>query len=81
MSDLGARSLRFLYTNWRGETSERWATPLSFRWGVTDWHPEPGWLMRAFDHDRGEDREFFLADCRFMRDHATTPTGASRGAV
>lgn len=65
MSDLAARSVRFTYTNWRGETAERWATPLGVRWGATEWHPEPGWLLRAFDHDKGEEREFALADCNF----------------
>ena len=65
MSDLAARSLTFTYTNWRGETAERWATPLSFRWGVSEWHPQPCWLMRAYDHEKGVEREFALQDCRF----------------
>lgn len=67
MSDMTARSLKFTYTNWKGETSERWATPLSFRWGTTEWHPKAGWLMRAFDHDKGAEREFALRDCAFAR--------------
>ena len=65
MSDLAARSMRFNYTNWRGEDSIRWVTPLSLRWGSSEWHPDPQWLMRAFDHDKGEEREFALRDCDF----------------
>ena len=58
-------SIRFIYTNWRGETAERHATPTGIRWDYTDWHPEPGWLMRAFDHDKGALRDFALKDCVF----------------
>ena len=68
MSDLAGRAMCFTYTNYRGETSTRWATPdhkNPLRWGVTQWHPRPGWLLRAFDHDKGEEREFALEDCRF----------------
>ncbi|UWQ30207.1 hypothetical protein [Leisingera sp. M523] len=67
MTDMTARSVKFIYTNWKGETSERWATPLSFRWGTAEWHPKAGWLMRAFDHDKGAEREFALRDCIFSR--------------
>lgn len=65
MSNLAARVMRFEYTNYRGETAMRWATPLEIRWGSTEWHPNPGWLMRAFDHEKGAVREFALGDCRF----------------
>lgn len=67
MTDMTARSLKFTYTNWKGETSERWATPLSLRWGATKWHPKAGWLMLAFDHNKGAEREFALSDCDFAR--------------
>jgi len=44
----------------------RWATPVSIRWGVTEWHIEPQWLMLAFDHVKGADREFALVKCHFI---------------
>lgn len=67
------RSIRMIYRNYRGEVAERWVTPKSIRWGVTEWHPTRGWLMLAWDHDRGADREFSLADCNFkdLEDDAT----------
>jgi len=65
MSDLSFRSMCFTYTNHRGVTARRWATPLGLRWGVTDWHPMPGWLLLAFDHDKGAEREFRLEECQF----------------
>lgn len=65
MTSFTRQSLRFTYTNYRAETADRWATPLSFFWGSTPWHPEPQWIMRALDQDKGEEREFALADCLF----------------
>ena len=65
MSDLAPTSVHFLYTNHRREVMNRWATPKSIRWGVTEWHAEPQWLLLAFDHEKGAAREFALADCDF----------------
>jgi hypothetical protein len=50
------------YTNWRGETSRRRIIPKSVRYGSTEWHPEPQWLMLAWDDDKQADREFALKD-------------------
>lgn len=58
-------ALTFRYTNWRGETAVRTATPISLRWGTTEWHPKPDWLLRAYDHEKRAEREFALADCQF----------------
>jgi hypothetical protein len=54
MTDVTARSLRFNYRNERGEISTRWATPKTFWLGATKYHPNPQWIMSAFDHDKGE---------------------------
>jgi predicted DNA-binding transcriptional regulator YafY len=51
-------ALAFDYTNWRGERSSRRARPLSLRFGASEWHPRPQALMRAFDLDKNEVREF-----------------------
>lgn len=50
------------YTNWRGERSIRTIIPYSIRFGISGWHTEPQWLLRAFDVDKGDDREFAMAD-------------------
>jgi len=54
------------YRNWRGVIAQRRIVPISFRFGTTEWHPEPGWLMRAWDVDKGAEREFALKDCDFL---------------
>lgn len=53
---------KFIYTNHRGETAQRTAIPLGVRFGSTQWHPEAQWLMRAFDLEKGEEREFAMGD-------------------
>lgn len=50
------------YTNYRGETSTRRIIPKSVRYGSTPWHPEPQWLLLAWDDDKQADREFALKD-------------------
>lgn len=50
------------YTNYRGETSVRRITPMGIHFGSTDWHPEPQWLVRAYDHDKQATRDFAFKD-------------------
>jgi len=59
------KSIRFFYINHRFVPAIRWATPISIRWGVTEWHTAPQWLMLAFDHEKRATREFALTDCDF----------------
>lgn len=61
-----SQALRFLYVNWKGEARLRRATPVSLRIGTTEWHPAPGALLLAYDHDKGDFREFALKDCDFL---------------
>ncbi|MEL4069570.1 hypothetical protein WKW50_05420 [Ochrobactrum sp. GPK 3] len=51
-----------LYTNYRGETSERTITPIRPWFGSTEWHSEPQWLLRAYDHGKGAERDFAFKD-------------------
>lgn len=60
--DAVARALRIFYRNYRGEVDERCISPISVRFGATEWHPEHQWLLLAHDHDRRAEREFALAD-------------------
>jgi hypothetical protein len=50
------------YTNYQGKTSVRHIIPRSVRYGTTQWHPEPQWLLLAYDCDKKADREFALKD-------------------
>lgn len=58
------QTIRFDYTNWRGETSVRSARVVSLEYGSTEWHKDKQWLLRAFDVDRKEERLFALRDMR-----------------
>lgn len=53
--------VEWVYTNWEGNTRLRRILPLGIRWGATEWHPEPQWLLKAWDCDKGVEREFALA--------------------
>lgn len=55
-------ALTFTYTNWRGETGQRRVIPETFRFAATEWHPEPQWLLVAFDLDQGARRDFAFKD-------------------
>lgn len=50
------------YKNWRGEISERRLSPIRMGFFSTRWHPEPQWMLTAMDLDKGEVRDFALAD-------------------
>jgi hypothetical protein len=74
------KAIKFTYTNYRGETSVRNAIVFGTRWGETDWHPEPGMLMTAFDLDKFEIREFALKDCDFTSGETAFRAGFEDGA-
>lgn len=59
--DMG-NPITLTYTNYRGETSERTITPIRPWFGSTEWHPEPQWLLLAYDHDKSAERDFALKD-------------------
>ena len=61
------QAITFTYTNWRGETSIRKAIPMGMEWGSTEWHPEPGWLLNAYDLEKQAERQFALKDCDFTK--------------
>lgn len=62
---IGMKAVRFRYRNWRGEESIRTAVPISIDFGTTEYHPEPQWIMSAYDEDKQAHRDFALADCDF----------------
>ena len=50
------------YTNYRGETAVRRIVPIQIHFTSTEWHPEPQWVMEAFDLDRGAERSFAMKE-------------------
>lgn len=54
--------VKLVYKNWRGETAEREIIPRSLRYGSTEWHPEPQWLLLTLDVEKNAEREFALRD-------------------
>jgi predicted DNA-binding transcriptional regulator YafY len=50
------------YTNYRGERSSRLVTPLRIHFGSSEWHPEPQWLLGAYDHAKVATRDFAMKD-------------------
>lgn len=50
------------YTNYRGETGVRRIIPIEIRFVSTEWHPEPQWVMEAYDVDKGAQRSFAIKD-------------------
>jgi predicted DNA-binding transcriptional regulator YafY len=59
--------IKFHYRNWRGEERTREIRPLGIRFGTSVWHPGEQWLLRAFDAENGQIKEFALKDCDFQR--------------
>lgn len=59
-------SLVFDYVNWKGERATRLVRPLRVRFGTAPpWHPEPCWLLDAFDIGKSALRSFALHRMRF----------------
>jgi len=56
------REFRFRYTNWRGEVADRAAIPVRVYHGATEYHPEPQWLMEAWDAEKQAMRVFAMRD-------------------
>lgn len=53
---------RFTYANYEGVVSARRVVPFGIWFGSTPWHKEKQWLLRAYDLDKGADRDFALVD-------------------
>lgn len=60
------------YTNHKGQRNpERPVYPMAIRFGSSQWHQKPQWLMQGVDMAKAEKREFAMAD---MHDVRPTPT-------
>lgn len=54
------RPVRILYKNYKGKEKYRDIIPLKLFYGSNQWHPEPQYLLQAFDLDKKEVRDFAL---------------------
>jgi predicted DNA-binding transcriptional regulator YafY len=54
----------FTYKNYRGETSVRLVRPVMVSFGTTGFHPEPQWLLHAWDVNKDAERTFAMKDIR-----------------
>lgn len=59
-----SKEVKIVYTNYRGETSERVIVPKELFWGKNEWHPEEQWLLLAFDVGKSADRTFAVKDIK-----------------
>lgn len=51
-----------MYRNYKGVLGERNITPMHIFYGSTQYHPEPQFLLEAFDNDKKAPRIFALKD-------------------
>ena len=63
MTDLKT-DVTFTYKNYRGETSIRVVRPIMIAFGTTDFHPEPQWLLYAWDLNKAAERVFAMKDIK-----------------
>lgn len=63
MTDIDPRMVMVIrYTNYRGVTAIRRIVPRQIHFVSTEWHPDPQWVMEAFDLERGAERSFAMRD-------------------
>ena len=56
------KAIVFWYRNYKGEEGYRRVIPISMRFGTSEWHKEPQWLLLADDTVNGKQREFAMRD-------------------
>lgn len=53
------------YRNYKGEVEDRSIIPMRLYVGTSQWHPEAGWLLEAYDLGKSAIRTFSLKDFEF----------------
>jgi|LakMenEpi03Aug12_release.lakeMendotaPanAssembly.Ray.scaffolds.fasta_scaffold55650_2 hypothetical protein len=59
--------LTFTYKNYRGEVSECRVLTEQLYFGSNEYHPEPQWLLEAYNIDREVTRTYALKDISNIR--------------
>lgn len=57
-----AQAVCIKYKNHRGEIADRNIYPMSIEFKAAEWHPEPQWLLEAWDIDKSAERSFAVKD-------------------
>jgi predicted DNA-binding transcriptional regulator YafY len=60
-AEIYSHRVTITYRNWRGEFGRREISPIRLIWGSNKWHPEPQWLIEAWDIGKSEIRTFALS--------------------
>ncbi len=60
--------IKFDYVNWKGVAGHREVKIIRVFFGTTEYHPEPQWLMEAWDMDKQEERIFAMKDMSNVKD-------------
>lgn len=55
-------AITFTYKNHRGEIAVRYVRPIMIAFGANSYHPEPQWLMHAWDINKEAERTFAMKD-------------------
>jgi predicted DNA-binding transcriptional regulator YafY len=54
----------FTYTNYCGKTATRLVRPIMVAFGSNAFHPEPQWLLHAWDLHKEAERTFAMKDIK-----------------
>lgn len=57
--------VEFEYRNHAGIYERRRVVPAQISWGTSEWYPNPQWLLRCWDVERGAWRSFAWNDIQF----------------
>jgi predicted DNA-binding transcriptional regulator YafY len=63
------------YTNWKGERRYRRVVPRDMWFGISRWHHERQWFLRAWCLESNEQREFCMATIHDWRSAALKAKG------
>lgn len=54
--------VRILYTNYADQVAWRDIVPFRIDWTKNRWHPQPQWILHAYDVEKGTVRSFAVRD-------------------
>lgn len=63
------KPLKFFYKNWKGEYGYRTVHDPIMWYGSTQYHKEPQWMIKGYDVDKDDIRDFAVNDIvEFVRE-------------
>jgi len=58
------KTVKIIYTNYRGETATRTIEPKQLVFTKTQWHPQEQWCIIAYDVEKQAERTFACKDIK-----------------